>query len=168
MTVTKPHAGEMTEDTLAEALEREHGEIDAGIQAFLSGLADTACPPAPEPLRQAMDALRRHIFLEEEFLFPPLREAGLFAPIFVMLREHGEMWRAMEVLEAQLGPRAGTALSEGCHDLLAQLERHNTKEEAIVYPQADEVLTAPAAAGLRAFLEAGRVPAGWVCSGAAA
>jgi iron-sulfur cluster repair protein YtfE (RIC family) len=158
----------MTADTLAQALEREHHEIDDGIQAFLAGLADTGRPPAPEPLRQAMDALRRHIFLEEEFLFPPLREAGLFAPIFVMLREHGEMWRAMEALEAQLGEDAGAALSEGCRDLLAQLERHNTKEEAIVYPQADEVLTAPAVAGLRAFLEAGRVPAGWVCSGAGA
>ena len=159
-------ADELTADTLAAALEREHREIDGGIEAFLAAQAEGRS--RAEPLTQAIGALRRHIFLEEEFLFPPLREAGLFAPIFVMLREHGEMWRAMEVLEAQLGLHAGTALSEGCHDLLAQLERHNTKEEAIVYPQADEVLTAPAAAGLRAFLAAGRVPAGWVCSGAAA
>jgi len=28
------------------------------------------------------------------FLFPPLRDAGMVAPVFVMLREHGQMWRA--------------------------------------------------------------------------
>jgi regulator of cell morphogenesis and NO signaling len=86
------------------------------------------------------------------------------APIFVMLREHGEIWDILDRIDVQLidDPGAGPA-SETCHQLLAALERHNAKEEAIVYPRADTVLSSTADTGLRAFLAAGRTPQGWVC-----
>lgn len=156
----------MTSGTLATALEREHREIDRGIEAFLAGREQDGGDA--EPLRQAMAALRRHIFLEEEFLFPPLREAGLVA-VFVMLREHGEIWDTMAALDAELAERPdGVAVSESCRELLARLERHNAKEEPIVYPQADAVLDPAAGAELEAFVETGRMPEGWVCARAAA
>jgi regulator of cell morphogenesis and NO signaling len=152
---------------LGAALEREHREIDAGIEAFLAGQAGGQ--PRTEPLRQAIGALRRHIFLEEEFLFPPLRGAGLVAPIFVMLREHGEIWDTLDALDAQLAINPGAAaMSEICRTLLEQLERHNAKEELIVYPQADAVLTAAASARLSSFLATGQMPEGWVCQRAGA
>ncbi|CNF53210.1 hemerythrin HHE cation binding domain-containing protein [Mycobacterium tuberculosis] len=150
----------MASETLAAALEREHREIDEGIGAFTaSGGQDTG------PLKRALDALRRHIYLEEEFLFPPLRDGGLMAPVFVMLREHGEIWRAMDRLEGGLGGEAG---QDAARELLALLERHNSKEEPILYPQADAVLTPEAADHLRGFIASGRTPEGWVCQGAAA
>lgn len=156
----------MTTDTVAAALEREHREIDDGIEAFLAGAAVGQCL---SQLTQAMDALRRHIFLEEKFLFPPLRDAGLVAPIFVMLREHGEIWDTMDALDAELGSSADAAvMSEICRKLLEQLEAHNSKEEPIVYPQADAALTAVASASLRALLAAGRIPERWVCAQASA
>ena len=112
-----------------------------------------------------MRALRRHIFLEEEFLFPPLRDAGFVAPIFVMLREHGELWRTMQAIEEALEAESADSLVPGqCKWLLAQLEKHNSKEEPILYPHADAVLGAPASAEPRAFLEQGRMPDGWVCA----
>ena len=49
----------------------------------------------PAPLAGAIAALRRHIYLEEEFLFPPLKTAGLMIQIFAMLRQHGDLWKAM-------------------------------------------------------------------------
>jgi regulator of cell morphogenesis and NO signaling len=154
-------------DTLAAALEREHHEIDQGIETFLVGQAEGQ--PPTEMLTCAIGALRRHIFLEEEFLFPPLREAGLVAPVFVMLREHGEIWNTLDVIEAELGAGAPrSTVDETCRALLAQLEQHNSKEEPIVYPQADAVLTAAASAGLKAFLAAGRMPDGWACAKARA
>lgn len=67
--------GIMTNDldspTLRAALEREHHEIDAGIEKFLEDPAPT------QSLATAFTALRRHIYLEEEYLFPPLRAEGL-------------------------------------------------------------------------------------------
>jgi len=154
-------------DTLAAALEREHREIDRGIEEFLAGQAEGQ--PQTEPLTNAIEALRRHIFLEEEFLFPPLREAGLMAPVFVMLREHGEIWDTLDGIEAELAAGAPRrSVDEICHTLLAQLERHNSKEEPILYPQADAVLTAAASASLKAFIAAGRIPDGWICAQAGA
>lgn len=150
-------------DTLAAALEHEHHEIDEGIEQFVA--AERRDSARVEPLRRAIAALRRHIFLEEEFLFGPLRDDGLVAPIFVMLREHGEIWDTLDAIEARLD----RDLEEGvidqlCRQLLGALERHNAKEEAIVYPQANVVLDAAADAGLRAFLAAGRMPDGWTCA----
>jgi hemerythrin-like domain-containing protein len=150
-------------ETLAAALEREHHEIDDGIEAFLGAQAEGRGDT--QPLTDAMRALRRHIYLEEAFLFPPLREAGFVAPIFVMLREHGLIWYTLDAL-ARVRARdgAGAATSGVCRRLLAQLDRHNSKEEPILYPQADAVLNAEAGEDLRAFLAQGAFPEGWVCA----
>ena len=87
----------MGTESLAAALEREHHEIDEGIAAF------TASPWDPQPLERASRALRRHIYLEEEFLFPLLHQAepALAAPIFVMLREHAQIWATLDTLERE-------------------------------------------------------------------
>ena len=152
----------MTTETLAAALEREHHDIDDGIASFLAGGQD-------DSLDRAVPALRRHIYLEEEFLFPPLRDAGMFAPIFVMVREHGEIWDTLDGIEAELSAGAARrSVAEICRTLLEQLERHNSKEEPILYPQADSVLTAAATASLKAFIAAGRLPEGWTCAQAGA
>ena len=155
----------MTEDTLSAALEREHRDIDGGIEEYSTGLGhgDTN----PEPLLRAIRGLRRHIYLEEEFLFPPLR-VTLMMPIFVMLREHGELWNAMDALEALLASEADTeTLHNACRELLATLDGHNSKEEPIIYPQADVALNAEASEKLHEFLLNGTMPEGWVCEKAA-
>ncbi|MGH2856857.1 MAG: hemerythrin domain-containing protein [Solirubrobacteraceae bacterium] len=150
----------MAAQTLAEALEAEHRSIDLGIESFLDGDRSR-----PGPLLDALRALRRHIFLEEEFLFRPLRTAGLVAPIFVMLREHGEIWDTMDALEAQLAIEPATeAVAAGCRALLEQLGSHNFKEEPIIYPEVDGAMHGPAGAPLRAWLAHGQVPEAWRCA----
>lgn len=146
----------MTE-SLAAALKREHREIDRGVERFVR-IGDIAA------LARAIAALRRHIYLEEQFLFPPLRQAGLVAPIFVMLREHGQLWSTLDALDTALadGAAADTA-RDLCRQLTVLDQHHNPKEERILYPQADHVLTTVATARLRDFLAAGRLPEGWVC-----
>ncbi len=171
--------GALVEDTLTEALEREHHEIDAGLEACADGLAVGVCRSTE--LARAATALRRHIYLEEEFLFPPLRAAGMLAPVLVMLREHGEIWRLLESLEqeaaavpADSAPPAVPALPadsalsadsalQRCRELLEALARHNAKEEPIIYPQGDVVLSPEAKEELHAFLQEGTMPSDWVC-----
>ena len=154
----------MDEGTLGAALEREHREIDAGIAAFTSGQPEKANPI--ESLTRAIAGLRRHLYLEEEFLFPPMRPT-LAIPMIVMLREHGELWRTLDTLEARLGEGGPDAsVQEVCSELVTRLDKHNSKEEPIFYTQADTTLTASANVQLKAFLESGQMPAGWVCQGA--
>ena len=81
---------------LSTTLKHEHDEIDGEIETFIEKLECGSMQP--EPLTAALDALRRHIYLEEVFLFPPIREAGMVMPIFVMMREHGELWRTIDAL----------------------------------------------------------------------
>ncbi|WP_298860561.1 hemerythrin domain-containing protein [uncultured Microbacterium sp.] len=145
----------MAEGTaLADALTAEHRAIDVGIEDFLGDASN------PKPLQDAMLALRRHIYLEEEFLFPPLK-ATMMMPIFVMLREHGELWRAMDDVDATVA--AGDDADAKCRDLLVLLDDHNKKEEPIVYPHSDSDLDDDVRAELAEFLSNGTYPEGWVC-----
>lgn len=158
-------------DTLEAALTREHREIDAGIEEFVS--AADAGEVRAEPLTRAMDALRRHIYLEETILFPPLRTAGLMMPVMVMLREHGALWDAMAAIDTALGDTASNdaapkTLLDQCRQLLALLDEHNTKEEPILYPRADLDLDEASHDDLADFLYSGTTPEGWSCEKATA
>jgi len=160
-----------TQPTLSAALEREHHEIDGGIEEYAAALAsdDGDGTQDPAPLLRAMAALRRHIYLEEEFIFPPLKDAGMMMPVFVMLREHGEIWDGMDALDAMLASDADHETQlQACRELLAQLESHNMKEEPVIYPQADAMLSAEATERLHAFLATGEMPDGWRCEKASA
>lgn len=150
---------------LGAALEHEHREIDAGIDAFRAASAESERGPdgAVSSLQRAIDALRRHIYLEEELLFPAM-QAELAIPIGVMLREHGEIWRTLDDLQAKLTESNDrTRALSTCEELAEQLDRHNAKEEPIFYTQADEILGTEAAAELKTFLDTSRLPAGWTC-----
>lgn len=146
-------------ESLAEALEREHHDIDEIVKTFAADSAARVRDPAP--LRAAIAELRRHIYLEEEFLFPPLRDAGLIAPIFVMLREHGQIWDTLDALASD--PTTDAAVPTLCHQLAVQLQHHNLKEEKIIYPQADETLPVQERARLRELIATSELPAGWAC-----
>jgi iron-sulfur cluster repair protein YtfE (RIC family) len=148
--------------SLAAALEQEHREIDDEIEAF------TARSPSPgrnpQGMGRAIQVLRRHIYAEEQFLFPPLFHAGLKAPVLVMLREHAQIWKTLDSLEVALASAAALHLAPVLgHQLAVQLTHHNLKEEKVLYPQADVALGPAAAAQLRAFLNTGDLPPGWVC-----
>lgn len=154
--------------SLAAALEREHRDIDGGIEEFTEQLTDGVSDPAP--LVRAMNGLRRHIYLEEEILFPPLKDDGdMVMPIFVMLREHGGLWDRMGALDESLAePADAASLQSACSELLHLLDVHNSKEEPIIYAQADAALPKAAADRLHAFLETGTMPEGWVAEKATA
>lgn len=149
---------------LAALLTREHRDIDAGIEGYLA--SSRAGAPDASRLLDAMVALRRHIYLEEVFVFPALASGPLGIPIQVMLREHGAIWRSMDAVAARLA--ADASPGDDCRELLSLLESHNAKEEPVIYPRAAPALDAAALGELGAFVKSGRMPDGWVCRAAAA
>ncbi|MEO6958238.1 MAG: hemerythrin domain-containing protein [Antricoccus sp.] len=158
----------MANTSLSEALIREHRDIDSGIEVFIADLERGVVDA--EPLLVTLAALRRHIYLEEQFVFPPLRQTGLMMPVMVMLREHGELWQLMDTLTELLRGSDPTVLNDKfvstCRTLLAQLDQHNSKEEPIIYPHADNDLSQETMAELAEFLDSGSTPDGWVCKAA--
>lgn len=159
---------------LATALLHEHHDIDAGIEEFTARAASAAegsLAEWVEPLLRAMTALRRHIYLEEVIVFPRLRTGPLMMAIMVMIREHGELWRAMDALDSRLAAPVAEAedreaLTAACRDMLSLLDEHNMKEEPVIYPHIDGDLDGPTQRQLSAFLAEGEMPEGWVCEGA--
>ncbi|MDO5739746.1 MAG: hemerythrin domain-containing protein [Ornithinimicrobium sp.] len=148
--------------TLQDILEAEHHTIDDGILRYVEGLRSDSTDSSD--LTAALALLRRHIYLEEEFLFDAVKEAGLAMPVFVMLKEHGELWRAMDALTEQVRSDAEPDdLVAACQNLLSALEKHNLKEEPLIYPHADTVLTDEEATTLRDFLDSGSLPDQWIC-----
>lgn len=155
------------DETLGQALEREHREIDAGIARF-AGTGAASAGDSAAGLETALDRLRRHIYLEEEHLFPPLSAAGMVGPVFVMTREHAEMWQWAEQLAAAAAGGDWAAAAARCRELASLLDAHNGKEEAIVYAGADRVLAPQLRAELTDLVATAAMPDGWVCEGARA
>ncbi|MCK9486011.1 MAG: hemerythrin domain-containing protein [Dehalococcoidia bacterium] len=152
----------MTDPRIADALEREHREIDAGLAEFTAALDGGEW--RTQPLLDAAAALRRHIYIEEEMLFPALRAAGLWGPVAVMLREHGEIWSALDELEEVAGEQVSDDNARQVYRRLAALlEIHNDKEEAILYPQSDTVVDEATRSRIEHYLEHSTLPPGWTC-----
>lgn len=148
-------------DPLKPSLEHEHHQIDDQLEQFLEHPDQ---PAGRTALEQAARELREHIYLEETHLFPPLRASGLMAPVLVMLREHGEIWKLLDSVEGQVAEGAAVEeLRRTGQDLMAALKRHNDKEEPIIYAEADRVIDASVIAEVNSLLGDVGMPEGWVC-----
>lgn len=157
LTVTQAQDQRLTEP-LSVTFEREHREIDQALLAAADRVVDG------HNLIDALHTLRRHIYAEEELMFPALREAGMVGPVLVMLREHAEMWPLLDTLDELIAAEgADERLRDAATRLLGMLQRHNPKEEAIVYPQVDAVIDPEPASLLRQLLVGGGMPEGWRC-----
>lgn len=134
----------------------QHRQIDEGISGIVEGTGE------PQALAAALQLLREHVYLEEAVLFPPLAKEGLTMPVFVMKREHGEMWPLIVKLEAACV--AGASADEMRDDavwLMRRLKVHNPKEEQIVYAAADRYEPAHPDAPLLPAMAAAHMPDGW-------
>lgn len=149
------------DDSLGQQLEHDHHRIDEGLAQFARSLSGPTVDRAA--FDAASQALRHHIYVEEELHFPILRAAGLLAPVLVMLREHGEIWDLLDTIAAALDhedtPTARTSWSE----LDTVLTAHNAKEERILYPAGDQKISSDDAELIATTLAAGDTPSGWAC-----
>ncbi len=137
----------------------QHHAIDQGIQPVVAGAGTL------DALSAALTLLRHHLYIEETVLFPPLVETGLAMPVFVMKREHGQMWPLIERLEADAkGGKQVADLREPARQLFQLLQMHNTKEEQIVYTAADKLAAEQGDGALGQALETAKDPVGWVCA----
>lgn len=151
-----------TTSAVGTVLEADHHRIDAHFANFARALAEDTVDAVS--FANAGAALRHHIYVEESLHFPPLRRAGLLAPVLVMLREHGEIWRLLDALDEAIG--SGTSAADLVADwqvLERALADHNVREENILYPAADRILPLDVAEEVLDGLSSGRTPEGWVC-----
>ena len=147
--------------TAGQVLEHDHHRIDERFVEFARSLDDGV--PDVRAFEEGATALRHHIYVEEELHFPVLREAGLLAPVLVMLREHGAIWDLLDTIAEALGGGEVDAVRNSWPPLEQALSQHNMKEERILYPAGDQALPRDAAESVIGVLNSGSTPAGWVC-----
>ena len=93
--------------------------------------------------REFLTGLKRHIRVEEELLFPlfEARTGVIGGPTEVMRAEHREIERALEMMREGLAQRDTGAFRDGLRFLRSVLPDHNAKEEHVLYPTTDRVLS---------------------------
>jgi iron-sulfur cluster repair protein YtfE (RIC family) len=149
----------MDTELLSRLLAVQHQHIDQGVAGAADGTGQ------PQALVAALKLLREHLYVEEAALFPLLAKAGLAMPVFVMQREHGQMWPLIRSLETACATGASADdLRADATQLLQQLKIHNPKEEQIVYAAADRYEPAHPDAPLAQAMAAARMPENWVCA----
>jgi uncharacterized protein (DUF2249 family)/hemerythrin-like domain-containing protein len=129
---------------VTEALAWDHDRLDA-LLARVFGERSRSSFEAARELWPAFElGLRRHIRFEEQLLFPVFEERtglpGGSGPTAVMRAEHRDIERLLEGLRAAVGV-PGAAAETLCAELRRVLGEHNEKEERVLYPGTDKLLT---------------------------
>ncbi|MCY0860544.1 MAG: hemerythrin domain-containing protein [Sulfolobaceae archaeon] len=107
---------------ISEILRKDHLEEDELIAELLSSWDE-------EKFSRFFDNLKKHIYLEEEFLFPLIHGNELI--IADLMRQHAIMWRLLEMIEKDR--------EQKLHQVYSTLLVHNAIEESDIYPQLEEL-----------------------------
>ena len=140
-----------------EALSWDHDRLDAFEQGAFAARTAGDLEAARALFERFARGLFRHIGFEENLLFPALESAAGLSPYAgptaVMRAEHVEIRAAVQLLRDAIGDPSvnPTPLRQRLHGALGP---HNEKEEQILYPMADRVLSGPRSDELVAAIQA--------------
>ena len=129
--------------TVSKYMSQHHADLDSLFEEFVGKQADkpTQAIPMADKFRLG---LLNHIVWEEEILFPTFDErAGIQggSPTAVMRSEHGRIKELLKEISAKLSRNELAGLAEPENELAEILCAHNRKEENILYPPIDALLT---------------------------
>ena len=132
---------------ITEFLLGEHGVFYALFNRLEQALSDTESRDVVQELAALLDAaLASHARLEDELLFAALEpRIGPMGPLAVMRMEHDQIERLLGW--AQERPDVASARRQ-CEDAVRVAREHFAKEEQVLFPLAEQVLSAEQLADL--------------------
>jgi iron-sulfur cluster repair protein YtfE (RIC family) len=97
---------------------------------------------AKETFTKFVEEMEEHFSKEENVLFPALedRTANAMGPTRVMRMEHEDMRQLIKDMQSDIEAQDVDHCLGLSETLLIMMQQHNTKEENILYPMADNVL----------------------------
>lgn len=129
---------------LAGFFAQDHRDCDARWAELEELLDDTDTGRAMEAWKEFDQGMRRHFAMEEEVLFPAFESRsgmGGGGPTAMMKMEHRQMLGLLD----QIGVAMDSGETEDVLDLgdtlLMVIQQHNTKEEGMLYPMAENMLS---------------------------
>jgi hemerythrin-like domain-containing protein len=141
---TTPESEHGEFEDVTSYLSWDNDRLDATLAGVCHEVEAGKLEEAEADYRVFLTGLKRHIRLEEELLFPlfEVRTGVTGGPTEIMREEHREIERALELMEGALVRRSTEAFADGCRFLRSLLPDHNAKEEHVLYPTTDRVLSA--------------------------
>ncbi len=135
----------MSEKSIKVYFEADHDRLDNLFKKFQE-FKRVDFPKARECFKEFKIGLQRHIVWEEEILFPLFeKKTGMTSgPTQVMRIEHRQIRDFLEAIHKKVQePSAlgGPGSDPEESGLLSVLSAHNQKEEAILYPAIDRLLS---------------------------
>ncbi len=162
---SQQHAGVI--EFLADRLEEErrpsvmlasvHRRIDQALRDLCA--SEAAFPVMKERMADVTSDLKRHLYVDEEFLFPLLEPGPMASRVAAAIAAHGELCEAMRKLEAS---RTEANLKEEASRLLGMLHDHEFQEEFVLYQALDELVDRPDFPDLERLAREA-LPANWRC-----
>jgi hemerythrin-like domain-containing protein len=115
---------------------------DFFIQAE-TNVSNNCWEQAESDLAHFVEALERHFAMEEKVMFPEFEKAtgSTGGPTAVMRMEHQQLRSIVALLQEALAARDADTYLGHSETLNTMMQQHNMKEESILYPMADRVLS---------------------------
>jgi regulator of cell morphogenesis and NO signaling len=129
--------------TITAFYEEDHDRLDELFKTF-QRLKRSDFSKAKEAFKEFKIGLQRHIVWEEDLLFPLWEEkTGMSegGPTFVMRHEHRQIGQLLESIHDKVVQQNPDSEQEE-QLLLNVLGSHNMKEERVLYPSIDNVVSA--------------------------
>lgn len=159
----------MNEQTVQTSFAHDHDRLDGLLETYRR-LKRVDFAQAKQSFKAFVHGLQRHIIWEETILFPLFEEkTGLRdrGPTFVMRAEHRQIGSWLAALHDKVR-RQDVASDREEQGLLQVLLAHNQKEEHVLYPAIDRLLSEEEKVAVFRKMEELPAEAYQVCCGQAA
>ncbi|ROR29529.1 hemerythrin domain-containing protein [Inmirania thermothiophila] len=132
---------------ISSFMTRDHRDCDELFAAAENAVHEGDWEAARERFAAFADALRRHLDMEEQVLFPEIEErTGMVGgPTQVMRIEHQQMRDVIAAMEQAVADEDADEYLGQAETLMILMQQHNMKEEQILYPMSDQALGGDAA-----------------------
>jgi iron-sulfur cluster repair protein YtfE (RIC family) len=129
--------------TILKFLGGDHRACDDLFASAESAAAQKNWDGARTLLDQFQAAMSRHLSMEETVLFPAFeaRTGNSMGPTQVMRMEHEQMRSLMQSMAGAVGANDRNAYLGLSETLNMLMQQHNLKEENMLYPMSDQVLS---------------------------
>ncbi|MEX5216159.1 MAG: hemerythrin domain-containing protein [Nitrospiraceae bacterium] len=139
----------MTDQTIVSVFQQDHREIDRALEQYRNRQHNDV-QAAKDSFERVLTGLQRHIAWEEQLLFPSWeRKSGMTGggPTQVMRLEHRRIADLLNAIRGKM--QVGNIDTEQEeHQLVELLASHNMKEERILYPAIDQIVSPEERAGI--------------------
>jgi len=129
--------------TVNEYMIQDHRSCDKDFAAMEQASVNGDYDEAEKHWEKFFNALERHLQIEEELLFPAFENAtgNAMGPTQMMRMEHQQMRDMVGMIQKGIQEKNKEKLFGYLETMMILMQQHNMKEEQILYPMIQNVLT---------------------------